>query len=189
MPAMIDAIAQLGRALDHTGSLISLVAADQGVLPTPCASFDVKSLINHVVLDIQGFETMVRGGDWQQSDDDVIGDDWAGSYTAAAGSLMVAWQAQDRPEDAARSRLDNQITDLVVHGWDIAKATGQPTGADPDLAELSLEWARANLKAEYRGPDGKSAFGPEVAVPESAPISDRLAAWMGRDPSWRAGSG
>lgn len=79
--------------------------------------------------------------------------------------------------------VDQQISDLVVHGWDIAKATGQPTALDPELGQASLAWARENLLPELRGDEGGGyAFGPEVPVPDTAPLHDRLAAFFGRDP-------
>ena len=80
-----------------------------------------------------------------------------------------------------RARADQQITELTVHGWDLAVATGQQADLDPALAEHALGWSRRMLRPELRGP---GAFRPEVPVPPDAPAYQRLAGWFGRDPGW-----
>jgi hypothetical protein len=65
--------------------------------------------------------------------------------------------------------------------FDVARATGQSTDLDPELGEQALAWGRANLKPEFRRP---GTFAPEVPVPGTAPIYDRVAGWFGRDPAW-----
>jgi uncharacterized protein (TIGR03086 family) len=87
-------------------------------------------------------------------------------------------------EFPATWRVGQQIADLAVHGWDIAKATGQPTDLDPEVGRLALDWGRENLKPEFRGDEASGrSFGAEVAVADVAPLYDRLAGWFGRDPS------
>jgi uncharacterized protein (TIGR03086 family) len=76
--------------------------------------------------------------------------------------------------------VGQQVANMAVHAWDIARATGQPTNFDPDVGQSALVWARANLKPQFRG----AAFGPEVAVSEDAPLYDRLVGFFGRDPGW-----
>jgi uncharacterized protein (TIGR03086 family) len=73
-------------------------------------------------------------------------------------------------------------TDMFTHAWDLAKATGQSTDLDPELAAQLLEFARVALHEEMRGPDGVAPFGLEVRVDDGAPAADRLAAFMGRQP-------
>jgi hypothetical protein len=94
--------------------------------------------------------------------------------------------ARVRPEQSALPtpwRLGQQITDLAVHGWDVAKATGQSTDLDPEVGRLALDWGRENLKPEFRGDEASGqSFGFEVAVADDAPLYDRLAAFFGRDP-------
>jgi uncharacterized protein (TIGR03086 family) len=86
-----------------------------------------------------------------------------------------------------RSRVDQQIAELAVHTWDLARATGQGQPLDPSVAEHTLNWSRPVLKPEYRG--AGQAFGPEVPVPPGAPIYDQLAGWFGRNPAWQPDSG
>jgi hypothetical protein len=61
----------------------------------------------------------------------------------------------------------------------VARATGTTGELDPELAEAALAWGRQNLKPEFRG----QAFGPEMPVPENAPVYDRLAGFFGREPT------
>jgi uncharacterized protein (TIGR03086 family) len=185
-------IALLIRALDQTGTIIVGVRPEQATLPTPCRSWNVRALVNHVVDELQRFAEVTGTGKRGRSADDVIGDDWIGAYRAAAGSLLAAWQqpgALDRThrlpggEIPASWALGQHITELVIHAWDIAKATGQSTDLDPELGRLALDWGMDNLKPEFRG-DAAAGFhlGPEAKVSDDAPLYDRLAAFGGRDP-------
>jgi uncharacterized protein (TIGR03086 family) len=67
-----------------------------------------------------------------------------------------------------------------THGWDLARATGQPTDLDPELAEDLLLLAKEAVLEEFRGPNELALFGPAVDPPESAGPADRLAAFLGR---------
>jgi uncharacterized protein (TIGR03086 family) len=67
---------------------------------------------------------------------------------------------------------------VLVHGWDLARATGQEPTLDPDLAEQLLAFARQAINDDMRAP----RIGPEVAVAADAPATDRLVAFMGRTP-------
>jgi uncharacterized protein (TIGR03086 family) len=188
-------IALLERALDQTAGLIAAIDASQAGLATPCAGWDVRALVSHLAgQDLRNFLVSARGesADWQNPADE-IGDDWAAAFRDRAAPLRAAWRAADLDrlvtgpggEAPLRLRADQQITELAVHDWDLAKATGQPAGLDPALAEHALRWSRQMLRPEFRGPD--KSFGLEVPVPEDAPVYDRLAGWFGRDPGWTPG--
>jgi uncharacterized protein (TIGR03086 family) len=195
MTSNADTIALLERALDQTAGLIAPIDASQAGLATPCAGWDLRALVSHLAgQDLRNFLVSARGesADWQTPADE-IGDDWAAVFRDRAESLRAAWRAADLDrlvagpggEAPLRLRADQQITELAVHDWDLAKATGQPTRLDPALAEHALRWSRQMLRPEFRGPD--KAFGLEVPVPEDAPVYDRLAGWFGRDPGWTPG--
>ena len=189
--ATTGSIDLLERTLAQTGAIIARVRPEQATLPTPCASWDVRALVNHVVHDLQQFTETVHGGQWAPQDT-VVGDDWAGAYREGASALLAAWRRPGALERTVRLpfgelpgtwRLGQQITDLAVHGWDVAKATGQSTDLDPEVGRLALDWGRENLKPEFRGDEASGqSFGFEVAVADDAPLYDRLAAFFGRDP-------
>jgi uncharacterized protein (TIGR03086 family) len=188
-----DPVALLSRALDQTGAIIARVRPEQATMPTPCRAWDVRALVDHVVQDVQQFTARANGQEWEPHDADVIGEDWAGVYRTAADELLAAWRregALDRTvelpfgEVPASWHVEQQITDLAVHGWDVARATGQPTDLDPEIGQLALDWGGQNLKPQFRGEEASgNAFGTEVPVPADAPLYDRLAGWFGRDPS------
>jgi uncharacterized protein (TIGR03086 family) len=188
-----DPVTLLERALDQTERLIAGINAAQAGLPTPCPDWDVRALVRHLAgQDLRNFLAAVRGetADWQAPAEEV-GDDWAGTFRDRAAQLRAAWRAADLDQEIAmpggghapmRSRADQQIAELTMHGWDLAVATGQSAGLDPALAEHSLNWSHGMLRPEHRGPG--RAFGHEVHVAADAPAYQRLAGWFGRDPGW-----
>ena len=189
-----DSLALLSRVLDQTRSIIAAVGPDQASAPTPCTQWNMRQLVNHVVHDVQQFTAVAQGEGFKASDADVVGDDWLAAYDAAAGALRAAWNepgALDRTaklpfgEVPATWQVGQQITDLAVHAWDVARAAGQHAELDPAVIEAALAWGRQNLKPEFRG----AAFGPEVPVAADAPSYSQLIGFFGRDPAWRAHQG
>jgi uncharacterized protein (TIGR03086 family) len=71
-------------------------------------------------------------------------------------------------------------TDAFTHGWDLARATGQSTDLDPELAAQLLEGSRAFIQPAFRGEDGVRPFGAEQPAPVGATNADTLAAFLGR---------
>ena len=100
---------------------------------------------------------------------------WAG-LTRAGGV--------DLPGDVAGHVASNET---VVHGWDIAIATGHDYAGETELLEAAYAFVQS---AVAPNPDGRPGlFGPPVAVPDSAPLLDRLIGLTGRDPAWQPGGG
>jgi uncharacterized protein (TIGR03086 family) len=179
---MIELVA---RALDQAGVVVAKVRPEQAGLPTPCAEWDVYTLVNHVVDEVLRFAESTATGRRGVSDGDVLGDDWAGAFQRAADALLAAWRspgALDRTvrlpggEVPATLTLGQHVTEIAMHTWDIAVATGQSTDLDPVVGTAALEWGRANLVPEMRG----EHVGHEVPVDDDAPLYDRLAAFGGR---------
>jgi len=187
-----DPVSLLSRALDQAGALVAGTRADQADLPTPCHSWDVAELVTHLVHGLRQFTVRASGAspDWTAPRADVEGDP-AEAFRAGADGLVAAWRAAgdldgtvELPgmgEVPARFPVDQQIAELAVHAWDLAVATGQSTDLDPEVAQTALAWARGTLQPGFRGSEEEGkAFGPEVTVPEDAPVYDRLAAFFGR---------
>ena len=192
MTETTDPLILLSAALDQTGSIILGIRDDQKLLPTPCRSWDVTELVAHLVHDLSQFTERASGGtpDWSAPVPAVEGDPVL-AYGAGATALLQAWREAGDLSDAVeipgmgavakRFFLDQHIAEFAVHGWDLAVATGQSTHLDPEVGGAALAWGPTALRPEFRGGenDGK-AFGPEVEVPQDAPLYDRLAAFFGR---------
>ena len=113
----------------------------------------MQALVRHLAgQDLRNFLVSARGAtaDWQAADE--LGEDWAAQFGDRAAQLMAVWRAADLDEHvtvpgggraALRSRADQQITELAVHGWDLATATGQqPAWTRPWLTMRSAGRAR-----------------------------------------------
>jgi uncharacterized protein (TIGR03086 family) len=180
-----DRIELLSRALDQTLRAIHSIAPEQRTLPTPCPDWDVRALVTHAIDDLEKFDVAARGEkvDWTTPPDE-LGDDWESEFRSNAYFLLETWRTA---EPDVLPRADQQIAEFAMHSWDITRATGQSTDLDPEIAEHALAWSKQMLKPEYRGAGGGGAFGPEVPVPDDAPVYDRLAGWFGRDPHQELG--
>jgi uncharacterized protein (TIGR03086 family) len=183
----------LKQAFASTAAVLWKVSPDQMTAPTPCYSWSVHDLVNHIVGGPDYFaETAETGvapprGD---SPDFAVGD-FAAVFDEGAEHAVAAFSAEGVMEKSLKlpfADLPGAVfvfiaaIDTFTHGWDLAKATGQSTDLDPPLAVQLLEVARASLPESLRGPDRKAPFGPEVEVAEPACPADALAAFMGRQP-------
>ena len=196
MTADVTTLDLLDRAVNQMNAVIARISVGQEDLPTPCADWDVRALLTHVIgHSMPNLIVAATGGtpDWQAPAAPVEAD-WAEAYRTAAHELLATWRAADVERMVAggggqaplRARADQQIAELAVHAWDLVKATGQREPLDPAVAERALSWSRQMLKPEFRG--AGLAFGPEVPVSPDAPSYDRLAGWLGRDPAWQPDS-
>jgi uncharacterized protein (TIGR03086 family) len=180
------------RAMAQTESVVAAVKPAQLEAPTPCAEYDVRALLSHIVGGLTRVAIVGEGGDALARParaDDVPDDGWLAAYRAAAAQAGAAW-ADDAKLDAVvevswgkipgRFALAGYVQEILVHGWDLARATGQPAERDPELAIWALAGARRILPPENRGDD--IPFGPVVEVPPDAAPYAQLAAWLGRHP-------
>ncbi|MDB5056867.1 MAG: uncharacterized protein JWO59_339 [Chloroflexi bacterium] len=193
MSNALDPVAQLARALDQAGAIISRIKPEQSTLPTPCRSWDVRSLVTHLLDAVQQFSVIATGGQWNAHANVEIGEDWSAAYLAAADTLLATWRRPGALDGTIQLpfgefpvtwRLELQIAELAIHGWDIAKATGQSSELDPEVGQAALDWAKQNVLPQYRSADegGGQSFGLEVPVQADAPLYDRLAGFVGRNP-------
>ena len=182
----------LEKAFASAAGVLANVKADQLDDPTPCASWKVRDLLNHLVGGTWFFATIAETGqpptDLDAAPDFATGD-FNASYEEGAARAVTAFRAEGAMEKQMSlpfGQLPGAVfvniaaTDAFAHGWDLARATGQSTDLDPDLARQLLENARAFLPDAMRGPDGQAPFGPRVDVSESAPPADQLAGFLGR---------
>jgi len=182
------------RAVAQTETTVAAVTQDQLDLPTPCPEYDVRTLIAHITGGLTR-TALVGEGDPQaltrpSMEEGVPDDGWPAAYRTAAARATAAW-ADGTKLDAlvevpwgkvpGRIALSGYVQEVLAHGWHLAKATGQPTEGDPELATWALAISRRILPPEIRGQEGVP-FGPVVDVPADAGPYAQLAAWLGRRP-------
>jgi uncharacterized protein (TIGR03086 family) len=182
------------RAVAQTEAIVAAVTPGQLDLPTPCPEYDVRALLAHITGGLTR-TALVGEGDPEAlsrpaAASGVSDDGWPDAYQAGADRAFAAW-ADDAKLDAlvevpwgkipGRFALGGYIQEVLAHGWDLAKATGQRTEGDPELALFSLATAKRILPPEIRGGDDVP-FGPVVDAPADAGPYTQLAAWLGRQP-------
>lgn len=186
----------LERAFAMTRGILANVTPADYDKPTPCASWTVRDVANHIVEGANWFALCVNAGEAPDPDpthgvDYAAGDPLASYDEGVAASLaaFAAAGAQERIVKLPFGELPGSVfmgiatNDMFVHGWDLAKATGQPTDLDADLATQLLAQGQAFISDDFRGGDGQAPFGAELDAPASASAADRLAAFLGRTTS------
>jgi uncharacterized protein (TIGR03086 family) len=179
------------RALGQTESIIEAVRPGQLVNPTPCTDYDVRTLLSHMVGGLNRIAHVGEGGnalDVVPRVDGVPDDGWPDAFRQAGKRCQAAW-VDDARLDAmvsvpwgqvpGRAALAGYVQEVVMHGWDLATATGQQTELDPELAEFALAFAHQALPPEPRG-GTRIPFGRVTEPPTGAGPYAQLAAWLGR---------
>jgi len=179
----------LRQAFASTAGVLAKVSTDQLDLPTPCASWTVRDLVNHIVGGTTYVAVTAETGTAPPvGNEDHTTGDFKAEFKEGAERAVQAFSsdgAMDKTMTLPFGELPGSIfvmvaaNDTFTHGWDLATATGQSRDLDPGLAAQLLEVAKF-IPDEMRGPDGQAPFGPKVEVPESASTVDKLAGFMGR---------
>lgn len=186
--------ALLADVLDDLAGVIAGITPGQLTSPTPCAEFDVAQLRSHVVGWLETFAAGFADPDGRAPRAGLDGyqppADAAAAVREHAATLAraLAAGAASRPLWLGDSAMPGELAlgmilwEYQVHGWDLARATGQEWSPPPAAAEESLRFAPGMLTPDYQG-EGKM-FGPPVPVPAAAPAFERLLGLSGRDPGW-----
>lgn len=161
--------------------------------PTPCAEWDVRQLVQHLVSEELWLPPLMEGRTIEEVGDrfdgDLLGDDPVGANRTAAAAAVAATppdgdQARtvhlsfgDVPAEEYAYQL---AADHLVHAWDLACGTGVDRGLPAGLVADVAAWF-TEREEMYRS---SGAIGDAVALPERAGPQDRLLAAFGRDPAW-----
>lgn len=166
--------------------------------PTPCSDWDVRELLNHLTAEhlwvprLLDGQTLEQVGD--QLDGDVLGQDPPAAWEEAITASLLAWaQVQDESVHIQMSSgpttrheyAQQMIVDLVVHGWDLGRATGLPYEPVPEAVEEVLDYERPRLGSGHGWP---GIFERAVPVGSTATPLDLAVALTGRDPAWEPGT-
>jgi uncharacterized protein (TIGR03086 family) len=150
---------------------------------TPCDEWDVRTLMNHM-LDTQRYFVRSAQGDKDAKlpsptpPTDLLGDDPVADFTDARQQTIDTF-SQDGVIEKTGPALGIAFSDQLLHGWDLAKATGQDATMPEGLADAAYGMVHGKFTDEQR----KGVFKPEVQVDDTASAQDRLLAYTGRDPS------
>jgi uncharacterized protein (TIGR03086 family) len=179
-------------------ALVIGVTDDQLALPTPCPDYQVGDLLDHIATLSRAFTFCAEKDLVALADRPGLGnsarlaDDWRAQISHDLGGMARAWSDPAAWEGMTRIGGGDQpgsvagmigLEELVVHGWDIARSTGQEFSADP----ATLDGALAALQLFQQPgvePAPGSPFGPAIDVPEDAARLDQVIALSGRNPHW-----
>jgi uncharacterized protein (TIGR03086 family) len=190
----------LGPAAQRLAELVARVDDSELTKPTPCPSYTVGDLIDHIGGLALAFAAAARKESGSNASQPPPGDaarltgDWRARIPRDLATLAQAWRepgawtgmTQIAGDDAPSEIVGLVAADeLVVHGWDLARATGQSFGPEPGVLA-----AAQGFLSQFASPDAPAgpevAFGPSREVPADAPMLDRVVALAGRDPGWSA---
>jgi uncharacterized protein (TIGR03086 family) len=177
-------VAVLDSAVTWTADCLQLARTSPLDVPTPCADWDLGQLLVHMEDSLVALEEAAEQGHVR---DAVLHSGKGPSVDRVIRlgcGMRAAWHARltSAPIGISDLRLGRDTTVLVgalevaVHGWDVARATGQDRRIPEDLAVRLYDVALAVVTPEERG----TRFAPVVEVPPSAPRSTRLLAHLGR---------
>lgn len=183
--------------LDSTEPLAEAFATARGVLvhvdqddlgkPTPCGSWDVRTLVNHMVSAPRVAAGRVSGVS-EPTDEDFAAD-FLAAYDESARRAIAVFSTPGALERQVEFRFGTSpatlllffaTSDQVTHAWDLARAIGRSTDLAPGLAAQLLDEATETVTEEMRGEDGEAPFGTEQTAPSGSSAADRLAAFLGR---------
>ena len=196
---MTDTTLDLGPQALAVARLALAVRDDQLAAPTPCPDLAVRHLLGHLLGLSVAFRDAGRkdfGATTDTAPDSAvpdIGPGWREELPKVLDELADVWRAPDPWTGTTRAggiEMPGAVAgavaadELVIHGWDLARATGQPY--DPDPAAVRASYAFLWAATDETGP-GDGVFGPVVPVPDDAPLLDRAVGLSGRNPGWRPG--
>jgi uncharacterized protein (TIGR03086 family) len=192
---MID----LSPTTERTSAVIAAVTDDQLEAPTPMGQ-PVRVVLHHLLglsvafRDAAGKATGPTTSTPPGPVEEALPAEWRSDLEKQLSELADAWKSEDAWDGmtmAGGVELPGEVCGLVaidevlLHGWDVARATGQPYR--PTDAECETVLPIVTPAEQAPDGSGREIFGEVVVVPEDAPFFDRILGLAGRDPSWTAG--
>ncbi|MGY1690396.1 TIGR03086 family metal-binding protein [Geodermatophilus sp. SYSU D01105] len=182
----------LGPQAEVVKRVVVGIRDDQLGAPTPC-DIPVAAVLDHLAGLTLAFrmaaeKTPLPGAPEPSADD--LAPDWRTRIPAQLDELVAAWrrpQAWEGTAEAGGVTMPAHVAaavaldEVLVHGWDLAVATGQDYAADPSSVEAATGFA----EQVAAGPVQPGLFGPPVPVPDDASPLHRLLGFTGRDSDWR----
>lgn len=187
----VESVALLDQAAAAAAQVIEGIDAELWHDATPCEEMNVLALVEHMVTGLDQFAGVALGRPVAdptdpQPEPSLRPEASLAAYRRAADQMHDAWAepgAVEKDYDMpwgttpGTALVDFMVIEEVMHGWDLACATGQHCAFDDDLVAATLDRARQYDAPMIRVP---GMFGPEVPVPHTASLIDRLAGFLGR---------
>ncbi|CAM02987.1 uncharacterized protein (TIGR03086 family) [Saccharopolyspora erythraea NRRL 2338] len=186
-------------ATRQLAGLVRAVGDGQLSAPTPCRDYTVGDLLSHID-DLAMAFTLAAGKEFGEAldrapspDASRLGSDWRERIPRRLEGLAQAWRRPDAWEGMTRAggldlpgEIAGQVVvdELVLHGWDLARASGQPFDVDPELLRVCGEFVAA-MSTPGQEASREGLFGPAVPVAGDRPELERVLGMAGRDPDWR----
>ncbi len=177
------------KTLEVTRAYVAGTRPDQLGLPTPCAAWDVRALLDHVLgnNDLYAAGASGRPIDWDERTRDRVGEDPLAAYDRSAAAVTAAFADADPTTEVGfpfgvipvQHAVAVHFVDILVHGWDLAVATGQDPALPDDLAEAALAVVALYPPEVWGTPQ---FFADEVASSPDEPAYVRLVKLVGRAP-------
>ncbi|MFF6984055.1 TIGR03086 family metal-binding protein [Streptomyces sp. NPDC008343] len=192
---MTDMTLDLGPQTRVVARLAEAVSDEQLSAPTPCPEMAVRNLLGHLLGLSVAFRDAGRkdlGATTDTSPEAAepdIGPGWREELPKVLDELSEVWRDPEAWTGMTRAggidlpgavAAAVAVDELVIHAWDLARATGQEYAPDPAALRASHDF----LLASVGDPGRDSIFGPVVPVPAGAPLLDRAVGLSGRDPGW-----
>ncbi|SFJ64399.1 TIGR03086 family metal-binding protein [Amycolatopsis sacchari] len=181
-------MSEISTAAAALATVVRGIRPEQLTGPTPCTEFDVRALLGHLA----HWAPSLAGAGRKQTVEpsEVDDDDPRNVLLDRVSDIVAAWDTPGSHEGSthmggptempAALVADMVLGELVVHGWDLARATGQPFELPEDLLKRLHDGVLAHAaQAREMG-----VYGPEVPVPASASTLDRILGLTGRNPDW-----
>lgn len=184
---------------DRTARVVAAVGADQLSAPTPSEGMDVTGLLHHLLgltIAFRDAAGKVDGPTTRTPPQPVAGPlpvGWREELPLVLRELAVAWADPTAWEGMTRAggvELPGEVCGLValdevlLHGWDLAVATGQDYRPAEEEAAAVLPIVTPGEDPERAAAEREGLFGPPLPVPDGASTWERVLALAGRDPSW-----
>jgi uncharacterized protein (TIGR03086 family) len=180
------------RSVAIATSIIGAVQPDQHHQPTPCDEYDVQELLGHMVAVLERLIIIGSLGDPNEATRmvDLNEKSILTEWFTRAGKVAEVWNNPELlgtvvtlpfaklPGAAAMAIYSSELT---VHGWDLARATGQTVKWSDDVCRMGMGAMQMALPADLPR-DAELPFGPQVHVGADVPLIDQLVAWTGRTP-------
>lgn len=163
--------------------------------PTPCADYDVRALLHHLlfwgpVLAAAARKEPTAPPAVGESERDLVVGDWRGALDRLFTDQVAAWSdpaawtgttSMGGPGELPAAMVGGMaVGELVVHRWDLGRALDVHPEWDADV----LEFVHRDAAATAEMGRDMGVYGPEVPVPATAPTLHRLLGVIGRDPHW-----